>query len=64
LDNLSTPVSSKLLREDENPVDTGVINYNVMRYKCKYYDPYVIGSDYLEATIEKLILSGKLVKTI
>jgi hypothetical protein len=64
LDNLSCEVTSKLKRIDENPVDTGVVNYHVMRYECTYFDPGIIGTQYIEAIIEKLKLAGYLVDNV
>lgn len=60
LDNIETEDTSKLKRIDENPIDTGVTNYHLLRYQCEYSDPMLTGEQYIEATIEKLKLIGHL----
>lgn len=64
LDGLESENTGKLKRVDEEPVDTGVINYNVLRYECQYNDPMTSGEEYAEGVIEKLVLSGVLKREI
>ncbi|MNZ94144.1 hypothetical protein D3C78_1132450 [compost metagenome] len=62
LDDLEGEDTSKLKRADENPIDTGVVNYHVLRYTCEYYDPMLSGPEYIEATIEAIKVAKQLVK--
>lgn len=62
LDNLDSENTGKLQRADETPVDTGVVNYHLLKYTCTYYDPYTIGPDYIYALAEELRLSGVLIQ--
>lgn len=64
LDGLESENTSKLIRIDENPVDTGVVNYELMRYECTYYDPKLSESEYIDTLIEALKITGNLVKRI
>lgn len=64
LDDLESENTSKLIRVDNEPVDTGVVIYEMLRYDCTYYDPMLTLPEYLEAMIEKLNINGKLKKTL
>ncbi|HMI03072.1 MAG TPA: hypothetical protein VK541_11355 [Pedobacter sp.] len=63
LDDLESENTGKLQRIDEEPLDTGVVNYNVLRYQCSYRDPMSSGEDF-EGIIEKLVISGVLKRKI
>lgn len=60
LDDLESENTGKLKRIDDEPVDTGVVNYEVLRYECTYQDPTVTPGKYAEIMLEKLNLIGKL----
>lgn len=62
LDDLQSENTSRLQRVDENPVDTGVVNYELLRYECNYSDPMLVGEDYAEVLIEALRIMGNLVR--
>lgn len=64
LDNLESENTSKLIRRDERPVDTGVIVYHVLPYTFSYYDPEQINSNTITIGNETLEIVGKLVKKI
>lgn len=64
LDDLQSENTSRLVRVDENPVDTGVVNYELLRYECNYSDPMLTGDEYIEVLIEALKISGQLVKRL
>ena len=64
LDDLESENTSKMSRVDNEPVDTGVVIYEMLRYECNYYDPMYTGPEYAEAMIEKLNLVGRLKKTL
>lgn len=61
LDNLESQNTGKLLREGENPVEAGAVNYQMMRYRCNYSDPGFYENEYAEAFIKTLKINGKLV---
>ncbi|MGY0034431.1 hypothetical protein [Pedobacter sp. NJ-S-72] len=61
LDDIESENTGKLQRVDNQPVDTGVVNYEVLRYQCMYEDPMITGIEYVEAMIEKLKINGKLI---
>lgn len=64
LDDLESENTGKLKRLDDEPVDTGVVNYEVLKYECSYQDPMQSGREYVDGMIEKLKLNGKLVKML
>ncbi|WP_367867882.1 hypothetical protein [Pedobacter sp. WC2423] len=64
LDDLETENTGKLQRLDDEPIDTGVVNYEVMKYECAYNDPMITGEEYVYLMIEKLKIAGKLVKNL
>lgn len=62
LDDLESEHTGKLKRIDENPVDTGVVNYQLLRYECPYSDPMLTGEEWIDVLIEALNLNGELIK--
>lgn len=64
LDNLESENTSKLVRLDENPVDSGVINYELLRYECNYSDPMLSTDEYVDVLIEAIKIQGNLVKKL
>jgi hypothetical protein len=61
LDNLSSPVTSKLKRFAENPVDSGVTIYDMLTYTCTYSDRTIIGTVPTVEVTPGLNVNGKLV---
>ena len=64
LDNISTAVTSKLTRANDQPVDSGVTIYDVLTYYCNYSDPVIIGNTPTVEVIPGLEVTGVLVEKL
>jgi hypothetical protein len=60
LDDLESKTTGKLIRIDNEPVDTGVVTYELLRYQCSYQDPMYTVEEFVEVMIEKLRIAGEL----
>lgn len=61
LDDLESENTTKLQRSEEYPVDSGVVVYNKMEYKCVYSDPMLTGREYVDVLIEAIKVYKNLV---
>lgn len=59
LDGLESESTGKMIRTEDNEIDTGVVNYMTIGYKLPYYDS-ATQTEYIEAIVDKLRLSGGL----
>jgi len=60
LDRVRSPNTGPLIRSEDEPAETEVTNYHILRYTAPYYDPYTTNPDYIDVLIENLTLQGYL----
>jgi len=60
LDKIKSPNTGPLMRSEDDPIETEVTNYHVLKYTAPYYDPLTTNPDYIEVLIEELRLAGYL----
>lgn len=58
LDNFSHERTGTMMRTQDHNIEDEVVGYDVLGYKCLYYDQYGKGPDYGEATPEGIELEN------
>lgn len=64
LDNFSSPVTSKLKRFADTPIDSGVTIYDQLSYTCMYSDPLIVGTSPTVDVVPELKVTGVLVEKL
>lgn len=64
LDHIKSPNTGPLMRSEDDPMETEVTNYHILKYTAPYYDPATTNPDWIDVMIEELRLAGYLQKKL
>lgn len=59
LDGIETNETTKLIRVSERPVDTGVVVYHILEYRCQIFNYDVLGDDSILIDDAVVNITGK-----